>query len=210
MRKNICLLVFMICATSLFATEVKTYVTGAYNYGMFTERSDVGNTVIKSNGFDIGVATFFNEGSLGLYLNTDYNFPESTEVNIKGLSLKTSSSDWNFSMIISGIIGPVFKYNFTDNLVLNTAGGFHIAQYSLSSDYVSMLSYSFGIGGDIGLRYFPTDKLYLTTGCLLTHDFYNVSKITTAFGTSNNSDAYNFGSFRPYIGIGFNFTEHLN
>lgn len=48
---------------------------------------------------------------------------------------------------------------------------------------------------------------HLTGGCLISHDFYNKYELHTAYGSANDSGSYNFGSFRPYVGIGFSFTE---
>lgn len=206
MKKIIIGIVTLMLCSIMFARETKSYITVAYNFGLFTERAEDIQTQISTNGIDLSIASYFNE-NWGLYLNTDYNFPEKATVSSGGISVTTTSSDWDFSMILSAIIGPTYKYNINDNFEIFSALGFHLAQYSLSTKYVGTINYSFGIGADIGLRYLPSKNFYITAGSLLSHDFHCNATINTAYGTTKKSDSYNFGSFRPYIGIGFSFTE---
>lgn len=197
--------VFMLGFMS-FAKETKSYISVAYNFGLFTERAENMQTQLSANGIDLSLSAYFNE-NWGIYLNTDYNFVDKATVSSGGISLTTTSSDWDFSMVLSAIIGPTYKFNINESFELFSALGFHFAQYSLSSKYAGTLNYSFGIGGDIGIRYLPTKNFYLSVGSLLSHDFYCKGEVNTAYGTTKVSDSYNFGSFRPYIGIGFSFTE---
>jgi hypothetical protein len=207
MKKIIITFFTVLLCSVLFARETKTYITAAYNFGKFTERADKAQTEIENNGIDLSVAGYFGN-NWGIYLNTDYLFPSKMTVSSGGISLTTTSSDWNHAMFISVIIGPTYKYTVNENFELFGALGFHLAQFSLTSENVAGLNYSFGIGGDFGVRYLPTKNFYLTGGCLLTHDFYCKGETTIrGYGTTETSDSYNLGSFRPYIGIGFSFTE---
>ena len=205
--KKIIFGIFSLLLCSLtFAKETKCYITLAYNYGVFTERAENAQTQLSTNGIDLSLSAYFNE-NWGFYLNTDYNFVDKATVSSGGISLTTTSSDWDSSMILSGILGPTYKFNISDNFEILSALGFHVAQYSLKSKYVGTLNYSFGIGGDIGIRYLPTKNFYITAGSLFSHDFYYSGEVYTAYGSTKTSDSYNFGSFRPYIGIGFSFSE---
>lgn len=206
MKKIQICIFMMILSTLVFAREAKSYITVAYNYGLFTERAEKAQTKISSNGIDLSISGY-SENNWGVYVNTDYNFISETTVTSQGVSITATDSDWDFSMILSAILGPSYKYNVNESFELFTALGFHFAQYSLNSKYVGSLSYSFGIGGDIGVRYLPTKNFYLTGGCLMSHDFYNNSETKTANGSIKGSGSYNLGSFRPYIGIGVSFTE---
>lgn len=209
MKKILIIFVSFVLVANLFALDFKSYVTGAYSFGHFTERADSAQTEVSSHAIDLSVASYFG-GNWGIYLNTGCYFPSKVSVTSGGTTATVTSSDWDYSMIISAIIGPTFKYSITDNLELLTSAGFHFAQYSLRSTYVAMLNYSFGIGGDFGIRYLPTKNLYLTGGCLFSHDFYVDGKTTiSGQGTTETSDSYNFGSFRPYIGIGLTYTNTL-
>lgn len=209
--KKVCILLmaFFVCSF-LFAGETKTYISIAYNYGNTVERAEKdgikADTEIESNGFDLSVSGYFTE-HWGLYLNTDYNFPSKATVTSGGISVTTTDSDWDFSMFLSGILGPVYKYSITPKFDIFAAAGFHIAQYTMTTKYASLINYSFGIGGDLGIRYLPTEHFYLTAGSLLSHDFSCKGEMKTAYETTKISDSYNLSSFRPYIGIGFTFSE---
>ena len=204
MKKIIIGIVILIASTFLFANEKLSFITAAYNYGVFTERAEQAQTKLISNGFDLSDSIYFNN-TWGFYLNTDYLFPSEATVRSGGLSITTTSSDWDFSMLLSMIIGPTIRHNITDDFEIFGALGFHVAEYSLSSKYSAALNFSFGLGGDLGIRYLLSDHFYLSGGCLLSHDFYYKGKISTAYGTNKVSDTYNFGSFRPYIGIGYTY-----
>lgn len=211
MKKLISVLtVLAIGLSSMFALEVKSYFTGAYSRGVFTERSGEGTSKLTTNAIDLSIASYFN-GNWGLYLNTDYNFVSKSETITSGNLVYLTSANWNSFMILSGIIGPTYKYNINDNLELFGALGFHLAQTSMRASYATMLNYSYGIGGDIGIRYLPAKNIYITGGCLFSHDFASKGEsYVSGYGKQTVNGAYNFGSFRPYIGIGITFTEHLN
>ena len=212
MKKIIGLFCVILSTFSLFAWESQekrqVYFTGAYNFALFTERADSAQTELISNGMDLSVAGYFNQSNWGLYLNTDYNFPCKTTVTSGGSSISATSSDWDFSMLASVIFGPTYKHSLTEKFELFLAGGLHFAQYSVFFKNGSGLNYSFGIGGDIGFRYFPSERFYLTFGTLLSHDFFYVSDMAiSGYGRYGDSGAYNFGSFRPYIGIGIKYLQ---
>ena len=196
----------MLCGV-MFARETKTYITAAYNFGKFTERAEKAQTEIENNGIDLSITSYFGS-NWGVYLNTNYLFPSKMTLSSGGITLTTTSSDWNRAMFLSAILGPTYKYSINENFELFGALGFHFAQFSLTSENTVGLNHSFGIGGDLGLRYLPKKNFYLTGGCLLSHDFYCKGETTIrGYGTTKVSDSYNLGSFRPYIGIGVSFTE---
>ena len=125
----------MLCSV-LFAREIKTNITAAYNFGKFTERADIAQTEIENNGFDLSVAGYFGK-NWGIYLNTGYLFPSKMTVFSGGISLTTTSSDWNHAMFISVILGPTYKYSISETFELFGAIGFHFAQFSLTSGNVA-------------------------------------------------------------------------
>ena len=79
MKKLIFVFLLLVLSSMVFAKETKTYITAAYNFGMFTERTDQAQTKLSTNGFDLSVTGYFNE-NWGIYLNTDYNFPDKATV----------------------------------------------------------------------------------------------------------------------------------
>ena len=210
MKKTIIVLVALILSSIVYANEAKTYITIAYNYGSTTERAELNGvktqTELISNGLDLSVS-YYGVKNWGFYLNTDYNFPTKATVTTKGISVTVTDSDWDSSMLLSVILGPTYKYDISPKFELFGAAGFHLAQYSMATEYVGTINYSFGIGGDIGVRFLPSNHFYLTAGSILSHDFYYKGEIRTAYNTTKNDGSYDFTSFRPYLGIGFTFSE---
>lgn len=210
MKKFFITVLLLSLTFSLNAKELKSYVTGAYNYGLFTERSDSVKTEISSNGFDLNMASFSKDNNWGFYLNTGYYFPSKMTLYSQGVGVSVEDSNWDFSMLISMILGTAYKHSLSENFEIMAAGGFHFAEYSMSSEYASVLNFSFGIGGDLAVRYLPTKNFYVTGGCIFSHDFYASGQTSTYLtGTTKIKDWYNFGSFRPYIGIGVSFAETI-
>ena len=212
MKKNCAFFVAFLVSSFVFAGEIKSYISFAYNYGNTVELAEKDgikvSTEIESNGFDLSVSGYFTE-HWGLYVNTDYNFPAKATVTSGGNSVTSTDADWKSSMFLSGILGPTYKYSITPKFDLFTAAGFHIAQYTMATEYVSLINYSFGIGGDLGIRFIPTDHFYLTAGTILSRDFSCKGEIITAYETTKISESYNLTSFRPYIGFGISFSEIL-
>lgn len=206
MKKIFLIIVTLVIGASLYAGEVNTNITAAYNYGVFTEKADGIKTKTSCNGFDLSISCCFTE-NWGFYLNTDYNFSTEATVTSGGTSVTTTDSDWDFSWFLSVIIGPTYKYKINEKFEIFVAAGFHIAQYLLKSKYIGVQNYSTGIGGDLGFRYLPTEHFYITSGCLLSHDFKCDGEIYINGSTTKKSGSYNLGSVRPYIGIGFCFAE---
>ena len=210
MKKILLGFISLMLVTSVYALDVKTYVRGAYNYASFTERADTGQSEISSNGIDLTISSFFGE-NWGFYLYTGYLFPNKLTTYSSGTTTTVTSTDWDHAMLISAIIGPAYKYSINDQFEIMGALGVHLAQFSFSSYAVASLNSSFGIGGDIGLRYLPTKNFDITAGCVFSHDFAANTEITIrGYGTTEASGSYNFGSFRPYLGIGFTFSEIIN
>lgn len=209
MKKFIIGLVIFITGTFLFAGEISNYVSITYNYGIFTERAENAKTKLSSSGIDLSFITYYND-NWGFYLNTDYLFPTEATVTSGGISVTATDADWDFSMLLSVILGPSYKYTINEKFDLFGAIGFHLAEYSMNSKKSAALNFSFGIGGDLGFRFTPTEHFYITGGCLLSHDFYCVGKVSTKYGSKKVSDSYNFGSVRPYIGIGFKYKTNWN
>ncbi|MBQ5491673.1 MAG: outer membrane beta-barrel protein [Treponema sp.] len=209
MKKIITLVCVAFLGTLAFANENQTYVTAAYNFALFTERGDNARTEIVSHGIDLSVSTYFNQ-NWGLYLNTGYYFPSKTTTTSGGSTVTLTSSDWDFSMYISMILGPSYRYSITKDFEVFGGLGIHFAEYSLKiGNIASALVFSFGIGGDAGVRYAFTDNFYVTGGLIFSHDFLGFGEATTIYGTTKQSGSYNLGSIRPYIGVGVRYKSLL-
>lgn len=203
MKKNFISFAIFLLGTLLFANEPKTYFTLAGNYGYFTERAKETTTEISAYGFGYSCSGYFND-NWGIYLNFNLNFPTEATVSSRGTSITTTSSDWKSFCIMSAIFGPTYKYVLkNEKCEVFCALGLHLAESLLSTKYANTVNWSYGLGGDLGIRYLSSERFYVSCGLLLFHDFQCSGKIETATSTEKKSGSYNFGSISPYIGLGF-------
>lgn len=202
MKKFLISLFLLMMIFKSFAQSSNCYITAAFNYGVFTERVNNVETKLKAYGFDVSISSYFNN-TWGIYLNLNYNIPDSATVSSGNISITTTKSDWDSSSLASIIIGPTITFDLSDIYELYSNIGFHMAIYSLSTKYTGTTNFSFGLGGDLGIRRLLKNNLYFTGGCLLSIDFSCNGEISTAYGkTKTSSDDYDLSSIRPYIGIG--------
>ena len=204
------LFIIFVCFIScnIFALETETFITGAYSYCLFTEKANDSITKIFSNACDLSISAYINQSNVGFYLNTEYIFPDVLSATIDGNTVSSTSDDYDLASIISAIIGITYKYDFGLYNIFGAAG-LSFNQTGLANDYMALLNYSLGLGGDIGLRLIPTKYMYITLGSVFSYDFYYNGSLTTAYDEINKSGKYDFTSIRPYIGIGFRFREDM-
>lgn len=204
------LVIIFVCFVSInvYALETETFITGAYSYCLFTEKADEGTTKIFSNAIDLSISSYFNQSNLGFYLNTEYIFPDVLSATINGNTISTTSDDYDLASIISAIVGITYKYN-SGLFNIFGAAGLSLTQTGLANEYMALINYSLGLGGDIGIRLIPTKYMYFTLGSVFSYDFYYNGSLTTAYDEINKSGKYNFTSIRPYIGIGFRLKEEM-
>lgn len=212
MKKISVFLVVCLVGSFLFALDVETNVSLAYGHGLFWEKGSEQGIEAKSSivapGADISIASYFNNKNVGFYLNTAYNFPSKLTVATNNVTVKTVGSDYEWTSIISVILGATYKYDLNKITVFGSIGP-HLAQTVLTTKYTSVLNWSFGIGGDVGLRFFPAERFYITGGSLFSYDFLTTGKVKTAYSTITRKGHYNFTSLVPYIGIRIKFSEDI-
>lgn len=210
MKKIIILLVLVLSSVFVFALETEARVSVTYGHGLFFEKGSEQGVTAKSDivapGVDISIAGYFNNTNLGAYLNTAYNFPSKLTATLNNVKVETVRSDYEWATIISAILGFTYKRDF-GNISVFGAVGPHFAQTALTTKYLGVLNYSFGIGGDIGVSFFPMKNFYITGGSLLAYDFFSTGKVKTAYGSASRKGSYNLFSVVPYIGIGIRYSS---
>jgi hypothetical protein len=196
----------------------ETWVSFGFEYGNFFEKSyDVINTAksyISSPAINLNVYQFYNGTNTGLFIHDIFAFPKSGTIVLNGKKDKVDFSAYDFIMQVGIVIGPGFRYSFSNKLKLQFGIGFSALEttsfYSAyNSSYgtidYSRISFNFGIGGDIGLKYDITNTFFVNIGSILGYDFASFtsldsSKESTAVWASN----YSMLHLRPYFTIGFN------
>lgn len=213
MKKKI--LMFLLVAmlgSSVFAGEITTNISILGLFGSNTELSSDSEAKMSEAGIDISMMNFFNGNKIGFYINTGYGF--FTDVTIKdsvgGYSITIDGKYIEHGMDLSAVLGLAFQKKFNNNFAIASGIGLQFNQISLVTHEEvggnSMINYSLGLGGEIGVKYFITPKFYLTGAWNLAFTPINFgSKID---GVETENEAAYFSS-RVFIGIGFRFAEYL-
>lgn len=204
MKKFIILAFLVTVFTSYsFSANYETYTGLTYNHGIFLENDDYSKSIF-TNGINFSMTTYFLPSNWGFYINGNGNLGYSMKYTGNDVSFEYTSSDWSMNVILSAIIGPSFKYDINDKFHVFVSGGLHLSETMFNSEKMAdILNFSFGLGGDLGFRFKPTKKFYLTAGTFITHDFFQFRTTTLSFREEKTRGYYNFTSFKPYIGIGF-------
>jgi hypothetical protein len=218
-RKRVFLVFALITGISTMAFSLsESWSSFGFEYGNFFETASDGantaKTYMASPGINLNVYSFWNGMDVGLFVHDIFAFPQRGTLEINGNKTYVDLSVYDFIMQVGIIIGPGFRYSINDNLKLQFGIGLSfmelVGTYSQYIPYYgtvsySQLSFNFGIGCDIGIKYDITDTFFLNIGSIITLDFASHSSISSSYGNASNlaKDYFMFG-LRPYICIGFN------
>jgi opacity protein-like surface antigen len=120
------------------------------------------------------------------------------------------------------IVGVALKYDINERLKLHFGIGPNFNMFYLL-DRVNIDNkhadsrYSFGIGGDIGMKYDLTDSIYLDLGTTLSYDFITHRTVESTMdnwvNTKRESGGWIANSFigvKPYLSIGINLSQKVS
>lgn len=218
MKKRVFPLVLLVGINTVCFSLAEGWLSLGFEYGNFFERtSDGGNTVqsyIGSPGINLNIYGFWNGMNVGIFVHDIFAFPQTGNSVINGVNTDINFSAYDFVMQTGIILGPGFRYNFTDKLklqcgigfsVLGTAGDYRESIPGYGTIGFSIVSYNLGIGCDMGIKYDITNVFYINIGSILTFDFASYTSFTSSFGNTSEwaKDYFMFG-LRPYISIGIN------
>jgi len=209
MKKAFILIILFIGMNTLVFSQTETWLSFGFEYVNFWESSSDNTDSIKgyigSPGISLSVYNFWNKGNIGIFVHDIFAFPTKMTAEINGVKTEIDLSN-DFSMQVGIIIGPGFRYSFTDDFKIHFGIGLSFLLSTSSSDNSSVLAYNLGIGGDIGLKYDISDIFYVNIGSIIAYDFMNFTMISTAYSTASAfAKNYSMIHLRPYICIGFNF-----
>jgi len=191
----------------------EAWLSFGFEYGNLFETATDGDNTAKtymvSPGINLNVYSFWNGKDVGLFVHDIFAFPQKGTLEINGSKTTVDFSTYDFIMQVGIIIGPGFRCNINDNLKLQFGIGFSFmelgASYRHGTVSFSELSFNFGIGGDIGIKYNITDIFFLNIGSIITFDFANYTSVSSSFvNASDWAKDYSMFGLRPYICIGVN------
>ncbi len=203
MKKIIIAICCLLFSSMVFAEEVKMNNSFSYVFGNFINIDGPEKTTFTCNGINVVLSPYFND-NWGLLLDGSFNLPFMVTDKIGSTTTVLKNNDFGFSLLLSFIVAPSYRYYFSDNFCVYGSLGAHFAQLVYHPKDVTLMRFSLGLGGDAGVRYFLSDNFFLTGGCIYSYDFYSFGERNLAgLGTEKISEPCNFLSYRPYIGIGF-------
>ena len=93
----------------------------------------------------------------------------------------------------------------TDRLLVSISPGIHYMMLAANGKYAGTVSYLFGLGAAIDVRYNFTDTFYVRGGIDIGYDFLGITLVSTAFGSAFESGLANDLLLEPKIGLGFRY-----
>jgi len=214
MKRTVFILIFITGMT--FSLPAETWLYLGFEYGnlfdTYLEQEETVSSYMSSLGLNLGGYVFFDEKNTGLFIHNFFAVPVTGYKEINGVS---KDNEYDNPFQIGLILGPGFRYNFTENFVLKGAIGLNLLMSWLNySGYIptygdilyETFRCDFGVGGDIGLKINLTRDFFLNFGSIFTFDFFRYIIMDTSFKKRSMGRMEDFYMFevRPYITVGFN------
>jgi len=216
-RKTVFLLIFITAVNiSAFSLTSEAWLYFGFEYGNlfdgYSEQKEKVRSYMGSPGLNFGGYRFFDKKNYGVFIHDFFAVPVTGYKKINGAS---KDNDYDFAFQAGMILGPGFRYNFTENFTLKWAVGLSWLMSLLNySGYLwtygdvsyETIRHDFGIGGDIGLKKNITKSFFLNFGSIFTFDFFRFMCMYTSFNKTSKGRIKDFYMFevRPYISVGFN------
>ena len=218
MKKVIMVFLFTIGISALVFPLHETWFSVGYEYGfsMDTYKYQGREIDTKTNSAGVNLSTYsFFTNNVGIFVHASFLFPKHSWVWNDGGISKVDFNNYAGNINIGFIIGLAYKIDFTDDFKSYFGIGFNYLVSSSTYAGRGITSYdrsaqSFGIAGDMGLKFDITDRCFLKLGSIFAFDFLRHTSIDTYTGASHtrSSSDWDKGYFmlsaRPYIAAGIN------
>jgi hypothetical protein len=189
-------------------TEV-SYSFG-FEFGNSFEYSDEGTSYIGAPGFNMNAYSFRDKKNVGAFFHYSFLFP-------------VVKPEETYDIQFDFLVGPGFRYNFSENLQLLCGAG--IGWSFTSGSYTerpspkkeqSRVAMNLGAGADVGIKYDIKDFFFINAGVTLSYMFFNHTTLSETSWASNSEftqkstfndsiKGYGLFSARPYLCVGFNY-----
>jgi opacity protein-like surface antigen len=224
MKKVLLFLVLAVGVNSsalLFSDEVwlsESWASLGSEYGSFFERYSEGRNTVGSytfsSGINFGGYRFFHGKRYGIFLNGLLALPVISDIETNGVITRNSLAEALFSYQVGLIFGPGFRLpiNNSINFRFGVGASFLLTDAACieyirgyGNAEVEKLTFSLGIGGDVGFKFDITNNVFLSAGSIVTFAFASYMNVDTPYGNSSGwAKDYFMFSLRPYIAIGIN------
>jgi hypothetical protein len=148
-----------------------------------------------------GISHFNDFVGLGVYDN--FVFPRELSGAINGTKAELKRADYDLIFGVGMLLGPVFTLYANERVRIPLAAGPHFFMLTASTGPASMLGREFGLGANIGIEYYFTNRIYVLGRVEGTWDFLASTRIYTAYGSASNSGRITGLGVNPNVGIGF-------
>jgi len=196
-------LILGICTSVFSQREAEDWLSLGFSFGNVFESEDKAKDLYMGLfGIDIDVYSFNNKKNIGLFGNFGYSF------HVVNEDMNEPITRYSF------LIGPGFRHDINESLKLYFGAGFNvqILNFNMAGNSQVNNRITMGIGGDIGIKYDFTDKVYFSIGSKLSFNFLNnrITETTTdnwttrIIGSDEFVKDYAMLEIRPYIAFGIN------
>ncbi|MDR1838871.1 MAG: hypothetical protein LBQ93_04695 [Treponema sp.] len=224
MKKALLFLIFAVGVNSsalLFSDGPwlsESWASLGYEYGHFFEeysqRGKKAESYTASQGINFGGYRFWYGKNVGIFIHGLIGTPLINVFETDGVTKRIDSDDFAMTFQTGLLIGPGFRVALDERINFKFAIGLSFlstllwyteytpgkgdAQYSIDK-------WSFGIGGEIGVKINLTDTVFLNAGNIMTVDFLSrITMDTLDVKYSGWARDFFMLSARPYIAIGMN------
>jgi hypothetical protein len=206
--------------STVFSLSESSLALG-FGWDHFFENTSSGEqqakTYLSAPGMAYNAYVFINKKNIGLFTDMAFLFPNRGTLDINGVKTSVDLGVYNVLFQFDAIIGPGFRFNISENSVVQLGVGLNYMQtvgsytkyvwngFSTNKVGFTMFAFNLGIGGDIGIKIDMTDVFFVSVGSVFSFDFANFTNVYSSFGnTSGWADNYSMIGMRPYICIGVN------
>ena len=219
MKKVLMFLVLATVVCSLVFTLHETWFSMGYEQAFFMDSNIIQGNTLDTNTVSRGVnlSTYrFLRDNIGIFVHGSFLFPKNSWVWDNNGITNIDFTDYGINMQLGFIIGFAYKINFTNDFKSYFGIGINYLTDWAVYPGIGSTSYgrdrnSFGISGDLGLKFDLTDRFFIKTGSILVFDFARYTTLETYSGRSHADTSSGWDkdffmiSARPYISAGINF-----
>jgi hypothetical protein len=221
--KRLGMLGFMVLVSASVFALTETWGTIGFGWGNFFEDNPVsGNTFLSAPGLAMSAYSFSDRRDSGMFAHVSVLFPVLKSTDGGATWPETDIANLDSVIQCGMIIGPGFRHHFNERLKLMFGFGFDLTERfawlrehdgdTTTQEYINF-SFNMGVGGDVGVKYDITDKVFFSVGTTISVDFltFGTAEASSPAFKSRTTDWLDVkmsASIRPYIAIGFNaYTE---
>lgn len=180
-----------------------------FEQGNFWENTSLSDgslvsTYMISIGVNITAYTFWDYNDIGLFVSDFFLFPLSQTISYDGQSITVSLDEYSLLMHLGLYMGPGFRIKMAEDVHLRFGIGPGYSQLTGIGDEVFVQAYNIGFGGDFGVTFDLSRKIFFDIGCKYGYDFLNHTSLTTPeIDSSQWASDYSMFRIQPTISIGF-------